>query len=102
MNNVNDSELDLESDRAIQFQVQTLGQYLGITFPWSFFYYFSDRGVENFHIYLWISKDLAWYAFQTLKMKNLRSSSDNYNSILGLKILFTWLCFLDLLPLRGV
>jgi hypothetical protein len=27
---------------------------------WSIDYYFSVRGAENFHIYIWIAKDLAW------------------------------------------
>mmetsp|Transcript_13325 Transcript_13325/g.18272 ORF Transcript_13325/g.18272 Transcript_13325/m.18272 type:complete len:397 (+) Transcript_13325:31-1221(+) len=31
-----------------------------ITLPWSPQIYFSVRGSENFHIYLWIAKDLAW------------------------------------------
>jgi hypothetical protein len=38
----------------------TIGEYLGITHRWTPFYYLSGRGVEHFHIYLWISKDLAW------------------------------------------
>jgi hypothetical protein len=28
--------------------------------PWSWQYYTSIRGCENFHIYLWIGKDIAW------------------------------------------
>lgn len=28
--------------------------------PWSWQYYASIRGCENFHIYLWIAKDIAW------------------------------------------
>jgi hypothetical protein len=28
--------------------------------PWSWKYYTTVRGCENFHIYLWIAKDLAW------------------------------------------
>lgn len=28
--------------------------------PWNLKYYFSSRGNDNFHIYLWIFKDLAW------------------------------------------
>jgi hypothetical protein len=28
--------------------------------PWNIKYYFSSRGNDNFHIYLWIVKDLAW------------------------------------------
>ncbi len=31
-----------------------------ISGPWSFDYYYTVRGTENFHIYLWIAKDLAW------------------------------------------
>lgn len=30
------------------------------TVPWSPQIYFTVRGSENFHIYLWIAKDLAW------------------------------------------
>lgn len=30
------------------------------TVPWSPQVYFTVRGSENFHIYLWIAKDLAW------------------------------------------
>ena len=36
------------------------GNDFQITFPWSPQMYFSVRGAENFHIYLWILKDLAW------------------------------------------
>ena len=28
--------------------------------PWHIMYYFSSRGHDNFHIYLWIIKDVAW------------------------------------------
>lgn len=31
-----------------------------ISQPWSLSYYWTVRGSENFHIYLWIAKDLAW------------------------------------------
>jgi hypothetical protein len=31
-----------------------------ISGAWTLDYYFSVRGAENFHIYLWIAKDLAW------------------------------------------
>lgn len=31
-----------------------------ITIPWSPQVYFTVRGAENFHIYLWIAKDLCW------------------------------------------
>ena len=31
-----------------------------ITMPWSPQVYFTVRGAENFHIYLWIAKDLCW------------------------------------------
>lgn len=31
-----------------------------ISQPLTFDYYWSVRGSENFHIYLWIAKDLAW------------------------------------------
>lgn len=31
-----------------------------ISSPWSVDYYHTVRGCENFHIYLWIAKDLAW------------------------------------------
>lgn len=31
-----------------------------ITLPWSPQMYFTVRGAENFHIYLWIAKDIAW------------------------------------------
>lgn len=31
-----------------------------ITMPWSPQVYFTVRGAENFHIYLWIAKDLSW------------------------------------------
>lgn len=37
--------------------------------PWSPQIYFTVRGAENFHIYLWIAKDLSW-------------TTDNYNSSL--------------------
>lgn len=37
-----------------------LGNYFYITQPWSLEYYLTVRGSENFHIYLWIAKDLAW------------------------------------------
>lgn len=36
------------------------GNDFQITIPWSPQLYFSVRGAENFHIYLWIIKDLAW------------------------------------------
>lgn len=36
------------------------GNDFQITVPWSPQMYFSVRGAENFHIYLWIIKDLAW------------------------------------------
>eukprot|EP01032_Pedospumella_encystans_P019356 gene19356-22006_t len=36
------------------------GNDFQITVPWSPQMYFSIRGAENFHIYLWILKDLAW------------------------------------------
>jgi hypothetical protein len=36
------------------------GNNFYITIPWSPQVYFSVRGAENFHIYLWIAKDLAW------------------------------------------
>ena len=36
------------------------GNDFQITVPWSPQMYFSVRGAENFHIYLWILKDLAW------------------------------------------
>jgi hypothetical protein len=36
------------------------GNDFQITIPWSPQMYFSVRGAENFHIYLWIMKDLAW------------------------------------------
>ena len=31
-----------------------------ISGPWSLDYYHTARGSENFHIYLWIAKDMAW------------------------------------------
>jgi hypothetical protein len=31
-----------------------------ISQPWNISYYWTVRGSENFHIYLWIAKDLAW------------------------------------------
>ncbi len=31
-----------------------------ITVPWSGQYYVTVRGAENFHIYLWVAKDLCW------------------------------------------
>ncbi len=31
-----------------------------ISGAWTWDYYFTVRGAENFHIYLWIAKDLAW------------------------------------------
>ena len=37
--------------------------------PWSPQIYFTVRGAENFHIYLWIAKDLSW-------------TTENYNSAL--------------------
>jgi len=36
------------------------GDYFYITQEWSLSYYLTVRGSENFHIYLWIAKDLAW------------------------------------------
>jgi hypothetical protein len=36
------------------------GSRFNITVPWSPQVYFTVRGAENFHIYLWILKDLAW------------------------------------------
>lgn len=36
------------------------GNYFYITQPWSLEYYLTIRGSENFHIYLWVAKDLAW------------------------------------------
>jgi hypothetical protein len=39
---------------------QEHGNDFQITIPWSPQMYFSVRGAENFHIYLWIMKDLAW------------------------------------------
>lgn len=34
--------------------------YMYISSPWSPQIYFTVRGADNFHIYLWIAKDLAW------------------------------------------
>ncbi len=31
-----------------------------ISRPWSLDYYYSVRGSENVHIYLWVAKDLSW------------------------------------------
>ena len=28
--------------------------------PWSLSYYMSEWGQSNFHIYLWLAKDLSW------------------------------------------
>lgn len=28
--------------------------------PWSFSYYYSNSGQSNFHVYLWLLKDLSW------------------------------------------
>lgn len=28
--------------------------------PWSLSYYTTIRGLENFHIYLWVAKDISW------------------------------------------
>ena len=39
---------------------KSIGNNFQITIPWSPQMYFSVRGAENFHIYLWIMKDLAW------------------------------------------
>ena len=37
---------------------------LNIDIPWSpHLYYYSVRGAENFHIYLWILKDLGRFCF---------------------------------------
>lgn len=33
---------------------------LYISGAWDLEYYYTIRGCENFHIYLWIAKDLAW------------------------------------------
>ena len=48
------------SDSANSIKKKSFSESIGITVPWSPNYYFSDRGIDNFHIYLWISKDLAW------------------------------------------
>lgn len=39
---------------------EQMGNDFQIGIPWSPQMYFSVRGAENFHIYLWILKDLAW------------------------------------------
>ena len=28
--------------------------------PWTISYYYSTAGQSNFHIYLWLMKDLSW------------------------------------------
>jgi hypothetical protein len=56
------------------YQPEKIGKESGFVFSWQDFvdrnfyiggswsidYYFSVRGAENFHIYIWIAKDLAW------------------------------------------
>jgi hypothetical protein len=52
--------LSLTSHDASKSQKHLWGDYFYITVPWSLGYYFTVRGSENFHIYLWVAKDLAW------------------------------------------
>lgn len=39
---------------------ESSGKNTYISTPWSPQIYFTVRGSENFHIYLWIAKDFAW------------------------------------------
>jgi hypothetical protein len=52
--------LSLTSHDASSSQQKFMGDYFFITVPWSLEYYFTVRGSENFHICLWVAKDLAW------------------------------------------
>ncbi len=60
----NDQEIGLRLSKNTNSEKNDRGNPMGdlfyITVPWSFEYYFTVRGSENFHIYLWIAKDLAW------------------------------------------
>ena len=64
MNPIHDA--DAEAPRPLETVKSDLetrkywGNYFYITTPWSWSYYLSVRGSENFHIYLWVAKDLAW------------------------------------------
>lgn len=64
MNPVHASDIEdpktLESISKDDSKQTYLGNYFYITVPWSIEYYFTVRGSENFHIYLWVAKDLAW------------------------------------------
>lgn len=45
-----------DSDIGIELEIPKY--YISI--PWSAQFYYSIRGSENFHIYLWVAKDLCW------------------------------------------
>lgn len=80
--------------------------------PWSFSYYFTEAGQSNFHIYLWLCKDLSWvqgwyycgYIFgslslgfqlfilyKSLRVHNIGESCINLTLLLWLFGLFWWM-----------
>lgn len=60
-----DSQVDVESLSDKQFKKSLSSKFSEICWfhypsrPWTLSYYFTD-GQENFHIYLWLLKDLTW------------------------------------------
>ena len=46
---------ELDHDKAVHVQM-TPGRNVYFSIPWSPQIYFTVRGAENFHIYLWIAK----------------------------------------------
>jgi hypothetical protein len=54
---VSSSRISIEHD---DIKSEEVRRQFYFTVPWSPQIYFSVRGSENFHIYLWIAKDLAW------------------------------------------
>lgn len=63
MNSSTDVECNKESANHDKEQRQQAAEHkypCFIAIPWSLPYYLSARGAENFHLCLWIGKDLCW------------------------------------------
>lgn len=43
-----------------EYHINNHGKNFYISIPWSPQIYLTVRGAENFHIYLWVMKDLSW------------------------------------------
>eukprot|EP01035_Chromulina_nebulosa_P020172 gene20172-26187_t len=60
------SAINIDNDKTID-EINAKNFY--ITIPWSPQMYFTVRGAENLHIYLWIAKDFCWIQdFEVLAM----------------------------------